>query len=59
MTRVLNNHITWLLSAGRDRRITLWKLIDGKVMTKSDYPPFKSVGERALTGAHQAAKRGN
>lgn len=30
-------HVTWLLSAGRDRKITLWKLIDGKIMTKSDY----------------------
>ena len=31
-------HATWLLSASRDRKITLWKLIDGKVMRKSEYP---------------------
>ena len=31
-----NSHITWLISASRDRRLTLWKLIDGKIMTKSE-----------------------
>jgi len=30
-------HISWLLSASRDRKIALWKLVDGKVMTKTDY----------------------
>lgn len=35
-------HVTWLLSASRDRRITLWKLIDGKIMTKSEYPTVKA-----------------
>ena len=30
-------HISWLLSASRDRKIALWKLVDGKPMTKTDY----------------------
>ena len=33
-------HVSWLLSAGRDRKIVLWKLIDGKIMTKTDYTAF-------------------
>ena len=42
-------HVPWLLSASRDRRITLWKLIDGKIMTKSEYPTVKASldGKRA------------
>ena len=36
-------HVTWLLSASRDRKIALWKLIDGKIMTKSDYPNAKTT----------------
>lgn len=32
------NHVSWLISASRDRKIALWKLIDGKVMKKSNYP---------------------
>jgi len=29
------------LSASRDRKIILWKLIDGKIMSKCDYPPVQ------------------
>ena len=36
-------HVTWLLSASRDRRIALWKLIDGKIMKKSEYPTMKAM----------------
>ena len=42
-------HITWLLSASRDRKITLWKLIDGKVMPKSEYPTMKARDEMRLS----------
>lgn len=35
--KVVCPHISWLLSASRDRKIVLWKLIDGKIMTKLDY----------------------
>ena len=41
VTKTINNHITWLLSASRDRHIALWKLVDGKVMTKCEYPAVK------------------
>lgn len=37
VTKSRNFHITWLLSSSRDRRITLWKLVDGKIMKKLDY----------------------
>ena len=43
ITKARGPHITWLLSASRDRKITLWKLCDGKVMTKTDYPTVKAI----------------
>ena len=43
-----------MISASRDRRLTLWKLIDGKVMKKSDYPAIKAVDTRR-TGADQGS----
>ena len=39
--RTKSNHVQWILSASRDRKIILWKLIDGKIMSKCDYPPVK------------------
>ena len=41
MFRSKSNHVQWILSASRDRKIILWKLIDGKIMSKCDYPPVK------------------
>ena len=41
MFRTKSNHVQWILSASRDRRIILWKLIDGKIMSKCDYPPVE------------------
>ena len=41
MFRTKSNHVQWILSASRDRKIILWKLIDGKIMSKCDYPPVK------------------
>ena len=32
-----NSHVKWLLSAGRDRKLVLWKLIDGKLMRRVDH----------------------
>jgi len=29
-----NPYIQWLLSAGRDRQLILWKLLDGKVLRR-------------------------
>lgn len=43
VSRNKNEHVQWLVSAGRDRKVVLWKLIDGKVMTKSDFPPVKTL----------------
>jgi len=36
-----NPYVTWFVSAGRDHKIVLWKLIDGKAMRRSqrNVPP--------------------
>lgn len=52
VTKVRNSHITWLLSTSRDRRITLWKLIDGKVMRRTDYQALKNP-----KGLHLASRQ--
>jgi len=44
-------HISWLLSASRDRKIALWKLVDGKIMTKLDYT--QAVVEASQTNSQQ------
>lgn len=44
-------HISWLLSASRDRKIALWKLVDGKIMTKLDYT--QAVVEANQTNSQQ------
>ena len=54
-----NAHIVWFLSASRDRHITLWKLIDGKVMKKSDYPNVKLADARNNNQAFQNNQRVN
>ena len=49
-------HVTWLLSASRDRKITLWKLIDGKIMKKSEYPTVKTaamIDKKRVSTDHQ------
>jgi hypothetical protein len=33
-----NLYVQWMLSASRDRQIVLWKLLDGKVLMKSNCP---------------------
>jgi hypothetical protein len=33
--RTSNPYIVWFLSAGRDRNIVLWKVVDGKVVRRS------------------------
>lgn len=54
-TKSKNNQIQWLLSASRDHRIVLWKLLAGMLMTKSEISPFspsrftsKTVNNRAI-----------
>ena len=41
MFRTKSTHVQWIISASRDRKIILWKLIDGKIMSKCDFPPVK------------------
>jgi len=54
--KVKNPYVQWVLSASRDRRIVLWKLLDGKPLSKSDYPVVK-LYEPMRSGGRDIASR--